>query len=378
MGEPLDVLAEAIAVERLDGVDDPRVKLAAALLQQAAVRDLVRERVLEGVLRDPERARSRRGTRPPAGGRARDEAPRPAARRSPGAARTARPCRRRRRPAAGACPPGEPVDARRQHHLDGGRDLDRLDRLRQPIPAALPLQRLRLHQRPDRLLQEERVPALDEELLERRERGIVAEERIQQLAGALGRERVQPHLAVVRLAAPGVLVLGPVVHEQQQARRAQALDQAVEQRLRLAVDPVQVLEDQEERLLARFPQQQAASRRRACAGAAAPGSSVCHAASSTGTSSSASKRRQRRLERAVEREQLARHLLADLAEVVAVLDLEVALEQVDHRQVARRLAVRDRGALEHQPALQAVRVGELVDEARLAHPASPTSATTWP
>ena len=28
---------------------------------------------------------------------------------------------------------GEPVDARRQHHLDGGRDLDRMDRLRQPI-----------------------------------------------------------------------------------------------------------------------------------------------------------------------------------------------------------------------------------------------------
>ena len=50
MGEPLDLLAEAIPVERLDRVDDPRVKLAAPLLQQAAVRDLVGERVLEGVL----------------------------------------------------------------------------------------------------------------------------------------------------------------------------------------------------------------------------------------------------------------------------------------------------------------------------------------
>ena len=79
-------------------------------------------------------------------------------------------------------------------------------------------------------------------------------------------------------------------------------------------------------------------------------------------------RRQRRLQRVVEGEQLARHLLADLAQVVPVLDLEVALEEVDHRQVARRLAVRDRGALEDQPALQAMRVGELVDEARLAHP----------
>jgi hypothetical protein len=51
-------------------------------------------------------------------------------------------------------------------------------------------------------------------------------------------------------------VLGPIVHEQQQARRSQALDQAIEQRLGLAVDPVEVLEDQEERLLSGLSQQQ--------------------------------------------------------------------------------------------------------------------------
>ena len=244
--------------------------------------------------------------------------------------------------------------------------------------SALPGQRLRLHQRPHGLLQKERVPALDQELLERRQPGVLAEERVQQLAGALGRQRVQPQLAVGRLAAPGVLVLGPVVHEQQQARRSEALDEAVEQRLRLAVDPVQVLEDHEERLLARFPKQQAASRRRACAGAAAAGSSVCHAASSTGTSSRASRRRQRRLERAIQGEELARHLLADLAEVVPVLDLEVALEQVDHRQVARRLAVRDGGALEDPPPCRRWEWVNSWTRRDLPTPASPTTATTWP
>ena len=35
MGEPLDLLAEAIPVERLDRVHDPRVELAPPLLQQA-------------------------------------------------------------------------------------------------------------------------------------------------------------------------------------------------------------------------------------------------------------------------------------------------------------------------------------------------------
>jgi hypothetical protein len=55
--------------------------------------------------------------------------------------------------------------------------MDRLDRLRQPIPSALPHQRPRLHERSDGLLQEERVPALDEKLLECSKPGILAEER---------------------------------------------------------------------------------------------------------------------------------------------------------------------------------------------------------
>src|SRR5262249_7173893 len=49
MGKPLNMLAEAIPVEYLNRLDDPRVKLAAALQEQTAVRHLVRERVLEGV-----------------------------------------------------------------------------------------------------------------------------------------------------------------------------------------------------------------------------------------------------------------------------------------------------------------------------------------
>src|SRR5262249_8142023 len=43
MGESLDLLTEAVSVERLDGVGDPRVKLAPASPQEPAVRDLVRE-----------------------------------------------------------------------------------------------------------------------------------------------------------------------------------------------------------------------------------------------------------------------------------------------------------------------------------------------
>ena len=86
----------------------------------------------------------------------------------------------------------EPIDARGQHRLDRGRDLERGDRLRQPIPAPRTIQRLRLHQGPDRLLQEKRIPALDEKLLEGSEAGVLPEERIQKLARPLGGQGIEP------------------------------------------------------------------------------------------------------------------------------------------------------------------------------------------
>ena len=90
----------------------------------------------------------------------------------------------------------------------------------------------------------------------------------------------------------------------------QALDQAVEERLGLGVDPVQILEDQQQRLHLALPQEQpldGIQRPLAALGrieGRPPGSS-------TGTSRSAQERRQRRLQRAVEGQDLAGHLLAD-------------------------------------------------------------------
>ena len=53
-----------------------------------------------------------------------------------------------------------------------------------------------------------------------------------------------------------MLVLGPVVDQQEDPDREQALDQTVEQGLRLGIDPVQVLEDHEERLALALPEQE--------------------------------------------------------------------------------------------------------------------------
>ena len=154
----------------------------------------------------------------------------------------------------------QPVDPRRQDRLHRGRHLQRLHRPRQPVRPPLPRQRPRLHQGPHRLLQEERVAPLHQHLRQGRQPGVRAEQRRQQLRRALGGQAVEPELGVGRLAAPAVLVLGAVVDQEQEAGGPEALHEAVQQGLGLAVDPVQVLEDHQQRLHLALPQQQALDR----------------------------------------------------------------------------------------------------------------------
>ena len=57
VGQPLDLLGQAVPGERLDGLDDAGVQHAPPLLEQAAVGHLVGQGVLEGVLQLGEEAR---------------------------------------------------------------------------------------------------------------------------------------------------------------------------------------------------------------------------------------------------------------------------------------------------------------------------------
>src|SRR5439155_11825960 len=71
------------------------------------------------------------------------------------------------------------------------------------------------------------------------------------------------------------------------------------------------------------------------------------------------------LEGRVERQHLASDLGADGADVITLLDVAVALEQVDDREVRCRLAIGHRGTLQHPPALRVVGVDALIEQARL-------------
>src|SRR5262245_17248277 len=68
----------------------------------------------------------------------------------------------------------------------------------------------------------------------------------------------------------------------------------------------------------------------------------------------------------VEGEELPHQLLAHRPVIVPVLDPEVGAQEVDDRQVTRRLAVGDGAGFEDQPVAEAMRAGELVEEPGLA------------
>src|SRR5262249_46401379 len=93
------------------------------------------------------------------------------------------------------------------------------------------------------LLQKEgiRFCPRDQEPLERRERHVDAQKDIKKLVSALGRQGIDPELAVIGLAAPRVLIFGTIADEQQNAMAREALHQVGEYRLRLRIGPVEIL-----------------------------------------------------------------------------------------------------------------------------------------
>src|SRR5262249_57054692 len=142
----------------------------------------------------------------------------------------------------------ETIDSRGEECLHAGRDLqcpvERAARRPLAIGTALSDKKLCLDECPNAFLKEERVPigAVNQELLERTKSAIASNENVEELVSALRWQGIDPELMVRRLAAPRVLVLWPIVDEQQQTGRRQALDKAIEEGLRLGIDPVEVLE----------------------------------------------------------------------------------------------------------------------------------------
>ncbi|MCY1283203.1 hypothetical protein D9M70_320760 [compost metagenome] len=260
----------------------------------------------------------------------------------------------------------QPVDTRGQHALDRGGDMEQRRRLLDAVAAGLAQQRAFLAQGLDHFLHEERVAfgLVEDQPLQRHQALVVAQQRGQQALRLRRPQRLQPQLRVMRPRFPAMAVLGPVVDQQHHARGGHMVDHHVEEGLGLAIEPLQVFKDQHQRLVDALAHQQPGNRVK---GALAPDRRIHGRQRRTrfGGAEQVEQVGQVIFQRAVERQQPARHLLA--AGAVAVLrgDLEVVLQQFDQRQVGESLAVRDRERFQRQAAL--LRAGlELMEQPRLA------------
>ena len=127
-----------------------------------------------------------------------------------------------------------------------------------------------------------------------------------------------------------MLVLGPVVDEEQDAGSGQAVHEAVEQCLGLGVDPVEILEEEKQRLDLALPEEQPFDRVQGPLPALGRVEGLPRGVVD-GDIQQRQERRQERLERPVQRQELARQAFADLSRLVAFLDVAIALQQLDDR-----------------------------------------------
>jgi hypothetical protein len=177
LGEALDLLDQSALGKPFHHLDDLRVEISPAFLQETAVRHLMRERVLEGVFELWKEARLVHELRGLEIGKA-----------------GANFVRRQ----AGNCfekiegyvladdrgdlqqkllVRGQSIDTSRQYHLHRGWDLNHLERLGQPIRTLFADETVSLGEGPDALFQEERIAlgAVDQKLLERFQTRIISQ-----------------------------------------------------------------------------------------------------------------------------------------------------------------------------------------------------------
>ena len=254
-----EVIVQGRGIEELDGAPHILMQLLAALLEDRVVGDLLRERVLEDILDVGDRrllvdelAKLEVGEETlellvrvsgDGPGETEDELP----------AEDGKSLQERLLVVA------QPVDTRGEDGLHGRRNAQRRKRLDQLDRPLRSLQGAFVEQRLNRLLHEERGASggLDDELLERQQAVGLSKHGRQHLIGIVMAESVKPQRLRVGLVTPTKLILRPEVDQQQQPRIGHLLDQQIEERLALVVQPMQILDDQHQGLSRGLGQQNA-------------------------------------------------------------------------------------------------------------------------
>ena len=110
----------------------------------------------------------------------------------------------------------------------------------QTIGTPLPDQHAGLHQGAHALLQKEGIAlrAGNQELVRAPRPGSCPSSAWSKVSALASGRGIEPQLRIMRFTAPTVLILGTVIDQEEDPRGRQALNQQIEHRLRLRVDPV--------------------------------------------------------------------------------------------------------------------------------------------
>jgi len=155
-----------------------------------------------------------------------------------------------------------------------------------------------------------------------------------------------------------VLVLGAIVDQQQDGCRRHTLTQQLQPGLGLAIEPVQIFDQQQQGLVQAFAQQHPGDRLEGAA-AAQRGIHLGQLGGGLSIPQQGQQVGQGVFQAPIQGEQLARHLLAPPPRLILGRELEVVFEQLQQRQIRIRLAVRHGKSLQHQATVRSAQL-ELV------------------
>jgi len=145
----------------------------------------------------------------------------------------------------------EGIDPRVKNRLDRRRNLNLLDAARGSIGSCASRKLATGLERADRLLDEERIPAapFGDALGETADRAMAAEQLARKPQGRLRLERLEGHLPEPWVVMPGGPVVGTVVRNDEGPVSGKSRDDLIENRLACAVEPLQILADDDDRFL---------------------------------------------------------------------------------------------------------------------------------
>ena len=247
VGETLGVLGQAVRVERLDHHHDACMELTTRLLQEGGIRHLLGERVPEGVLEVGKEARFQHESTSLEVGETTSNVL---------LGLTGHRLKQRerhvvtddsRRLEQALVLGRQAIDTRRQQALDAGRNLNGLEGRGETIGARFTGERLRLHESPDGLLDEERVAfrSVHQHLLDGIQRRIVPEQHTKEVPGVARRQRLHAKLPASVPTPPFGLGVGAVTDEQKHPSAGRGRGEMIDDRVSLGVGPVNVLHDEQ-------------------------------------------------------------------------------------------------------------------------------------